>query len=103
AGFISGFLLSYILKKPQFEPEYKYDWQHPDYDERSDDFIKQFDANGNYNPLPLLRKDTNGYIYNETFHRKNNSNHHSFHIVANGFEGNPSNQSLYINILPFLE
>ncbi len=83
AGFISGILLSYILKKPQFEPEYKYDWQYPDYDESKDDFIKQFDSNGNYNPLPLLRKDIHGYVYNDTFHRKNGSNHKSYPYKEN--------------------
>ncbi len=80
AGFISGFLLSYILKKPQFEPEYKYEWQHPDYDESKDDFIRQFDAKGNFNPLPLLRKDADGYLYNDTFHRKNETTHHSVKV-----------------------
>ena len=83
AGFLSGFLLSYMLKRPQFEPEYKYDWQHPDYDESKDDFIKQFDAKGNFNPQPLLRKDTQGYLYNDTFHRKNNTHHHSFILKEN--------------------
>lgn len=80
AGFISGLILSFLLDKPQFEPQYIYDWQHPDYNESKDDFIKQFDAKGNFNPLPLLRKDAQGYIYNDTFHRKNGSNHRSFTI-----------------------
>lgn len=82
AGFISGLLLSYLLKKPQLEPQYKYDWQHPDFDESKDDFIKQFDAKGNYNPLPLLRKDQNGYVYNDTFHRKNGMHNHRIIIKS---------------------
>lgn len=71
AGFLSGLLLSYLLDKPQLEPQYKYDWKRPDYDESKDDFIRQFDRNGNFNPLPLLRTDADGYVYNDTFHRKN--------------------------------
>ncbi|UUV20300.1 rhomboid family intramembrane serine protease [Paenimyroides aestuarii] len=82
AGFISGLLLSYLLKKPQLEPQYKYDWQHPNFDESKDDFIKQFDAKGNYNPLPLLRKDPNGYVYNDTFHRKNGTHNHRIIIKS---------------------
>lgn len=80
AGFLSGLGLSYLLKKPQFESKYKYEWQHPDYDESKDDFIRQFDAKGNFNPLPLLRKDADGYIYNDTFHRKNKTTHHSVKV-----------------------
>lgn len=71
AGFLSGIILSYSLEKPQFEPYYKYDWQRPDFDESKDDFIRQFDKKGNFKPLPLLRKDELGYVYNETFHRLN--------------------------------
>ena len=56
AGFLSGFCLSYMLKKPQLEPKYKYEWQHPDYDESKDEFIRQFDIKGNFNPQPILRK-----------------------------------------------
>lgn len=70
AGFISGFMLSYILKKPQLEPQYKYNWQHPDFDETKDDFIKQFDSKGNFKPLPLLHTDAQGYTFNDTFYRQ---------------------------------
>lgn len=71
AGFLSGMFLSYVLEKPQFESYYKYDWQYPDYDESKDEFIKQFDAKGNFKPLPLLRIEADGYVYNETFKREN--------------------------------
>src|SRR5690606_10402502 len=70
AGFFSGILLSFLLKKPQFEPQYKYDWQRPDFDESQDDFIRQFDKNGNFRPLPLLKKGDDGYVYNERFYIK---------------------------------
>lgn len=70
AGFLTGTLFSFILEKPQIEPMYTYDWQKPDYDYTRDEFMLQFDKNGNFKPLPLLRKDDNGYVYNETFHRK---------------------------------
>lgn len=81
AGFISGIILSYVLKRPQFELEYKYAWQHPDYDESQDEFIKQFDSKGNFRPLPLLRKDIDGYVYNETFHKKLEQHNKVFTIL----------------------
>lgn len=71
AGFLVGMVLAYRLKKQIYEPHYKYDWQHPDFDESQDEFIRQFDKEGHFNPLPLLKKDHQGYLYNDTFHRKN--------------------------------
>lgn len=71
AGFLSGLLLTFLLEQPILEPRYKFDWQHPDYDETKDLFMQQFDDKGNFRPLPVLRADEKGYVYNETFHRKN--------------------------------
>ena len=70
AGFLTGGLLAYALGVQTYEPQYKYEWQHPNFDESKDDFIKQFDKEGNFSPLPLLRQDASGYVYNDTFHRK---------------------------------
>lgn len=81
SGFLSGLILSFMLDKPQLEPQYKFDWQHPDFDESKDHFIRQFDKNGNFNPLPLLRTDVNGYTYNDTFHRKNGTQTEKIGIV----------------------
>lgn len=74
SGFLSGIILSYSLEKPQFEPHYKYDWQRPDFDESKDEFIRNFDKSGNFRPLPLLRIDDMGYVYNDSFHYKLNNN-----------------------------
>src|SRR5690554_2802928 len=80
SGFLSGLILSFMLDKPQLETQYKFDWQHPDFDESKDHFIRQFDKNGNFNPLPLLREDTDGYVYNDTFHRKHGLLHRDFGV-----------------------
>src|SRR5690606_39942568 len=55
AGFISGLILFFLLHKPQFEPQYTYDWQHPNYNELKNDFIRQFDAKGKFNTLQIGR------------------------------------------------
>lgn len=70
SGFMTGFILSYTVPKLHYESEYKYAWQHPDFDESKDDFIRQFDKNGTFDPLPML-KIKEGYVFNETYHRKN--------------------------------
>lgn len=74
SGFLVGLILSFILQKPQFEPIYTYEWQKPDFDESKDEFIRNFDKNGNFRPLPLLRIDDMGYVYNDSFHYKLNNN-----------------------------
>ncbi len=99
AGFLSGIILSFLLEKPQFEPQYRYDWQRPDYDEAKDDFIRQFDAKGNFSPLPLLRKDEDGYVYNDTFHRKNGSHTERFMIRKSAKQGDADYNFLIPSIL----
>ena len=46
-GFITGLLLAIIVKgkTPALK---KFDWEQEDYNEEKDDFLKQFDANGNF-------------------------------------------------------
>lgn len=52
AGFLTGIVLAFTLEKRQYEPIYKYDWQHPDFDASEDKFMKHFDESGNFNPKP---------------------------------------------------
>lgn len=72
AGFLSGLLLSLLLDRPKYEPKYTFDWQQPDFDESQDDFISQFDANGNFNPQPKVYIDEKKYVFplNQNNHRK---------------------------------
>ena len=55
--FISGFLLSRFLEAPAVEPEYKYEWQKPDYDASQDKFMQRFDENGNFVNLPKMEDE----------------------------------------------
>ncbi len=46
-GFLAGLLLAYFLKS-ELPPPKKYDWEHDDYDEEADEFLRQFDEDGNF-------------------------------------------------------
>ncbi len=47
AGFITGFLLA-ITIRVKLPVEKKYEWEHEDYNEEDDPFLKHFDADGNF-------------------------------------------------------
>ena len=50
-GHLSGFLMGLIfalLLKGKLPLEKKYDWEREDYDEESDEFLQQFDDEGNF-------------------------------------------------------
>lgn len=46
-GFLTGLLLAFTMKAPIPAPK-KYDWEKEDYDEEADEFLQQFDADGNF-------------------------------------------------------
>lgn len=51
AGFISGLALAVLL--PSYAPPPpKYDWEHEDYKEEEDEFLKHFDEEGNFIESP---------------------------------------------------
>ncbi|WP_347068205.1 rhomboid family intramembrane serine protease [Flavobacterium sp. WV_118_3] len=52
SGFISGYLLSFFLKTPEYKKPIRYEWEHPDFDPSQDPFMKHFDENGNFVNLP---------------------------------------------------
>lgn len=76
AGFLTGSILAFVLDLPHYEPRYQYEWQDPNFDEQADPFIRQFDKNGQFNPLPLLTKDEQGFIYNQSYQKKSPTNGH---------------------------
>jgi membrane associated rhomboid family serine protease len=47
AGFVVGLTFALIFKKIPIENK-KYDWEKEDFNPEEDDFIKQFDENGNF-------------------------------------------------------
>ncbi|MEZ7497376.1 rhomboid family intramembrane serine protease [Flavobacterium sp. Arc3] len=52
AGLITGFVLSFVYKTPEYEKPIKYDWEQPNYDESKDKFMQRFDENGNFTNIP---------------------------------------------------
>ncbi|MGB5665656.1 MAG: rhomboid family intramembrane serine protease [Maribacter sp.] len=46
-GFTTGLLLAIFLKTETPSPK-KFDWEHQDYNEEEDEFLKQFDEDGNF-------------------------------------------------------
>ncbi|WP_422081647.1 rhomboid family intramembrane serine protease [Ulvibacterium sp.] len=46
-GFISGFILAIFIKAEIPSPK-KFDWEKEDYNEEEDEFLQQFDENGNF-------------------------------------------------------
>lgn len=54
AGLMTGLILSFIYKTPEYKKIIKYDWEHPDFDPSDDKFMQRFDTNGNFVDLPKL-------------------------------------------------
>jgi len=52
SGLITGLVLTFFYKKPEFKKMIKYDWERPDYDPSEDKFMQRFDENGNFVNLP---------------------------------------------------
>lgn len=52
SGFITGYLLAFYTKTDEYQKPIIYDWQKPDFDPSQDDFMKHFDENGNFAPIP---------------------------------------------------
>ncbi|WP_372474500.1 rhomboid family intramembrane serine protease [Capnocytophaga sp. ARDL2] len=63
AGFLTGLSFSYLLPIHSTEKTYAYDWQRPDFDPMKDDFMKHFDAKGNFKPKPECIIDKDGYVF----------------------------------------
>lgn len=47
SGLIVGLFFAFVYRKSIAKPK-KYDWEHDDYDEENDPFLKHFDENGNF-------------------------------------------------------
>jgi membrane associated rhomboid family serine protease len=52
SGFISGYLLAFYTKTDEYQKPIRYDWERPDFDPSQDEFMKHFDENGNFAPIP---------------------------------------------------
>ncbi|AWK03078.1 rhomboid family intramembrane serine protease [Flavobacterium crocinum] len=48
AGLITGFVLTFFYRTPEYTKPIVYDWQRPDFDPTTDPFMRHFDENGNF-------------------------------------------------------
>jgi len=48
AGFITGLVMSFLYKTPEYTKPIIYDWQKPGFNPEEDAFMKHFDENGNF-------------------------------------------------------
>jgi membrane associated rhomboid family serine protease len=77
-GFITGLFLALVLRARVPMPS-KYDWEREDYDEDSDTFLKQFDADGNFVEEQIEESNTEditihvNYTYKTDSESKNQS------------------------------
>jgi len=55
-GFLSGILLAFFVKAP-IPPLKKFDWEDENYNEEADEFLQQFDADGNFMEKPQKEID----------------------------------------------
>lgn len=52
AGLVTGVAFSLLYKTPEYKKPLVYAWEQPEFDPKSDPFMKRFDENGNFvNPL----------------------------------------------------
>ncbi|MDA6068732.1 rhomboid family intramembrane serine protease [Flavobacterium sp. AC] len=48
AGFITGLVMSFFYKTPEYAKPIVYEWQKPDFNPEEDAFMKHFDEDGNF-------------------------------------------------------
>jgi membrane associated rhomboid family serine protease len=56
AGFLTGLVLSFIYKTPEYTKVIKYDWEKADFDPVEDKFMQRFDENGNFVNIPVIEE-----------------------------------------------
>jgi membrane associated rhomboid family serine protease len=65
-GFIMGLVLAFVLKSPVPSSK-KFAWEHDDYNEEEDEFLKHFDEDGNFiertEETPLEKEESMKFTY----------------------------------------
>ena len=61
-GFLTGLALALLVRTPQFKKQPIYTWEFPDFDPQQDPFIKNFDDNGNFVPVPKPEEVIKNYF-----------------------------------------
>lgn len=69
-GFLTGLLLAFFMKVPVPTPR-KYAWEHEDYNEEADEFLQQFDEDGNF--IGATKEESTEDTIKITYHIKKES------------------------------
>lgn len=89
AGLLTGLILSFMYKTPEYKMVVKYDWEKPDFDPLEDKFMQRFDENGNFVNLPpvveeeMEQSEPEPSYYTSSFQV-------DYHIVINEKKGSKS-------------
>lgn len=71
-GFLTGLVLAFFIKAKIPSPK-KFAWEHEDYNEEDDEFLQQFDENGNFIEIPKEDNLTISEPIKVTYHYKNDT------------------------------
>ena len=66
-GFLAGLALAFFMKSNIPAPK-KYAWEHEDYNEEADEFLQQFDADGNF--VGMAKEETDESAFKVIYHLK---------------------------------
>ncbi len=66
-GFLAGLALAFFMKS-NIPPPKKYDWENEDYNEEADEFLRQFDEDGNF--VGTEREETDDETFKINYHFK---------------------------------
>lgn len=62
-GFLTGLFLSVILKTTTYVQKIQYDWQRSNFNPDTDPFMRNFDADGKFNPPPKAEEQLGDYFF----------------------------------------
>ena len=72
-GFLTGLAMAFLVKT-KVPSSKKYAWEHEDYDVEEDQFLKHFDAEGNFIEHLEAEQDPEAETLNITYHYKKKNN-----------------------------
>lgn len=57
SGFVTGYVFSLLMKTPEYQKTPIYDWEKPTYKKDQDEFMQQFDEQGNFSPWRKIEEE----------------------------------------------
>ena len=57
SGLLTGITFTFLFKTPEYKKPVFYDWEHPNFDKTKDPFMKHFDDDGQFKPVPKIEPE----------------------------------------------